>query len=146
MKQFLALFIEPRFVFIISVSVEYVQCRMPEQLYFLLNTRQLECLLILHITVISKYKYIYFFFFGAILKPVLKFLYQNGKHGCIFFAVHRTVFSQCIKMHTIICHHLSQHCTALPSLCPGFHRHHINSTLMVWLLLTDAPWGELPPL
>lgn len=35
-----------------------------QQLYFLLNTRQLECLLILHITDISKYKYIYFFFFA----------------------------------------------------------------------------------
>ena len=29
--------------------------------------------------------------FFAVLKPVLKFLYQNGKHGCVFFVVHRTV-------------------------------------------------------
>lgn len=30
-----------------------------------------------------------------------------------FFAVHRTVFSQRIKLHTITCHHLSQQHTAL---------------------------------
>ena len=29
--------------------------------------------------------------FFAVLKPVLKFLYQNGKHGCVFFVVRRTV-------------------------------------------------------
>ena len=37
--------------------------------------------------------------FFAILKPVLKFLYQNRKHGYISFAAHRTLFSQCIKIH-----------------------------------------------
>jgi len=26
------------------------------------------------------------------LQTILKFLYQNGKHGCRFFAAHRTVF------------------------------------------------------
>jgi len=31
---------------------------------------------------------------SAVLKPVLKFIYQNEKQGCMFFAVHRTVFSQ----------------------------------------------------
>ena len=50
--------------------------------------------------------------FLSILKPILKFLYHNGKHGCVFFAVHRTVFSQYIKVHKLICHHLSWHCTA----------------------------------
>ena len=46
------------------------------------------------------------FFFLATLKPILKSPYQNRKHGCIFFSVHGTVFRQCIKMHTIICHNL----------------------------------------
>lgn len=43
--------------------------------------------------------------FLAVLLPVLKFLYQNEKHGCIFFSVHSTVSSQCIKIHERICHH-----------------------------------------
>lgn len=42
-----------------------------------------------HTYIYKKYIYIlFFFFFGAILKPVLKFLYQKGKHGCVFFTVH----------------------------------------------------------
>lgn len=45
-------------------------------------------------------------FFSAVLKPILKFLYQNGKHGCIFFSVLRTVLNQCIKIQTTICCHL----------------------------------------
>ena len=53
--------------------------------------------------------------FSAILKPILKFLHQNRKQGCIFFVVQSPVASQCIKMHAIICHHLSQHCIALLS-------------------------------
>lgn len=58
--------------------------------------------------------------FSSVLKLILKFLYQNRKHSWVFlFAVHRTMFSQCIRMHPIICHHLSKHCTA-PSPCPGF--------------------------
>lgn len=40
----------------------------------------------------------------VVLKLILKFFYLNGKHGCIFFAVHRAVFSQYITMHTIIYH------------------------------------------
>ena len=32
-----------------------------------------------------------FFFPTATLKPLLKFLYQNGKHGCILPAIHETV-------------------------------------------------------
>jgi len=43
-------------------------------------------------------------FFFAVLKRVLKFLYQKGKHSCMFFVDHRTVFSQ---VH--ICHNLSWH-------------------------------------
>jgi len=50
--------------------------------------------------------------FFVILKPILKLLYESGRHGCIFFAVHTTVFGQCTKMHKIICHNLSKHCTA----------------------------------
>jgi len=38
-------------------------------------------------------------------------------------------------MHTIICHHLSQCCTALPSPYPGFSWH---SSSMVWALLSDG--------
>lgn len=38
---------------------------------------------------------------------ILKFLYQNGKLDCIFFTIHRTVFSQHIKMNEIICHSMS---------------------------------------
>lgn len=43
-------------------------------------------------------------------QPIFKVLYQTGKHGCIFSAVQKTVFSKCIKIHTIVCHHLIQHC------------------------------------
>jgi len=32
---------------------------------------------------------------------------SKGKQGCIFFAVHRIVFNQLIKMHTIIFYNLS---------------------------------------
>ena len=56
--------------------------------------------------------------FLATLKLVLKFHYQNGKRGCMFFVVHRTVFSQLITVHKCICHNLSYHCF-VPSLCPG---------------------------
>lgn len=57
--------------------------------------------------------------FLSILKPVLEFLNWDGKQGCIYFAVHITVFNHCIKMHKIVCCNLSQHSTAL-SLRPGF--------------------------
>ena len=42
----------------------------------------------------------------AIMKPILKFLYQNRTQGCTFLSVH-SVFSQRIKTHTITCHNLS---------------------------------------
>jgi len=51
--------------------------------------------------------------FSTILKHILKFLYQNGKHGCIFSAVRRTVF---INIHKLICRNLSSQCTALHAL------------------------------
>lgn len=57
----------------------------------------------------------------VVLKLILKFFYLNGKHGCIFFAVHMTVFSQCITIHTIICHNwvgTAQHCPH-PGFSPG---------------------------
>jgi len=38
------------------------------------------------------------FFFFAVLKPILKFLYQNRKQGCVFYAVQSTVFIQWIKI------------------------------------------------
>jgi len=50
---------------------------------------------------------------SAILKPVPKFRYQNGRHSYVFFTVHRTVFSRCIKMHTTVCHNLTWASTAL---------------------------------
>ena len=65
---------------------------------------------------------------------VILFFKCSGKHDCIFF----TVFSQCINMHTIICHHLSQHCAALPSLCPGFSQRSANCALSLWLFLSDG--------
>ena len=45
---------------------------------------------------------------------IFKFFYQNGKHSCMFFAVQSPVFSQCIKMHTVMSHYLSQHCMQCP--------------------------------
>ena len=82
-------------------------------------------------------------FFSSILEVLLTFLYQKRKQGCLFFTVHRTVFSQGIKMHTTICHHLSQHSAALPSLCPGFSPDSINNKPMFgccWAM--GAQWGR----
>jgi len=50
------------------------------------------------------------------MKPTLKFLYHNGKHGCAFFVVHRAVFSQSINTHEITCRHWSWHHTATCAL------------------------------
>ena len=80
-------------------------------------------------------------FFSVILKPVLKFLYQNGKQGCIILTVHRIVFSQWIKMHTVISYNLIWHCTA-PSPCSGSSPDSINSAPMLsccWAM--GAPLG-----
>jgi len=74
-------------------------------------------------------------FFFAILEPVLKFLYQNEKHDYgFFFPVHRPAFTQCIKMHKLVCHNLSYHCMA-PSPRPG-------SSPVVWLALSDGCCGS----
>lgn len=73
--------------------------------------------------------------FFATLKAVLKFLDHNRKHSCLFFTVHRTVCSQCTRMHNPICHPFSQPCTApcAPvSAQTGLAVHH------VWLLLSEA--------
>jgi len=84
--------------------------------------------------------------FFAILKPILKFLYQDRNTAAYFFAVHRTAFSQWIKLHTIICYNLSQHFTA-PSLCPGFSPDSANITQMYgcceWWVCTG---GQVRPL
>jgi len=45
--------------------------------------------------------------FLAILKPILKYLYKNRKHGCVFSTVSRTAFSQSVKIYKLICHNLS---------------------------------------
>ena len=50
---------------------------------------------------------------SSILKAILKFLYQNLQ-GYMFFFVHWSMFSQCIKMHKIICHNLTLHYTLPP--------------------------------
>lgn len=41
------------------------------------------------------------------LKTCSQISLPNGKHGCVFFTLHRTVFRQNIKMYGIICHNLS---------------------------------------
>lgn len=46
---------------------------------------------------------IFFFFFFCNLETYS----QKGKQSCVIVAVHRTVFSQHIKTHTIICYTLS---------------------------------------
>lgn len=74
--------------------------------------------------------------FLAILKPILTFLYQNRKHSCLFFAANRTVFSQCIKMYKIICHHLGYHCTASSQ----FQHRHCWSHTISWLLSAMGAW------
>ena len=39
-------------------------------------------------------------------------------HGSVFFiAVQSLVFSHGIKMHTVMCHHLSQHCQLCWAIC-----------------------------
>lgn len=48
--------------------------------------------------------------FFQIMTPILRFLYQNRKHGCISFTVHRTAFSvsKCMRLLAITstCHSL----------------------------------------
>ena len=44
-----------------------------------------------------------------------------------FLAVHRTVFSQCTTMHTVIFHLLSQRCN-VPTPCPSFSPGSANRT------------------
>lgn len=51
------------------------------------------------------------------LETGFKFLCQNAQHGCRLFSVHRTMFIWSCKIHKLICHNLSQHCT-MPSPCP----------------------------
>lgn len=46
---------------------------------------------------------------STILKHILKFPYQMGKHSCVFSGVHRTAF---INICKVICQNLSCHCTA----------------------------------
>jgi len=38
-------------------------------------------------------------------------LHKNKKHGCVFFSIQSTVFSQRLKTQTTICHLLSQLCS-----------------------------------
>jgi len=67
-------------------------------------------------------------------------VWKIGSHifiSYLYSAVQGTVFSQCMKMHTVMCHHLSQHCTALPSPCPAFSQHSVNSALTGQLLMSN---------
>lgn len=64
------------------------------------------------------------------MKSVLKFLIKT-ENICILFiylfnAVHSTVFSQLIKMHTVICYKLSWHYT-VPSLSSGCSSDTVNN-------------------
>ena len=68
---------------------------------------------------------------------IFKFLFQNRKYSKYFFTYQSPLFSQCSKMHTIICHHLSQHGIALLSACPGFSQHKVNSTPLPWVLMSN---------
>ena len=45
-------------------------------------------------------------FFNS-LKPILKFLYWNGKHGYVFFAGHKNMSSKHIKTHILLSRNLS---------------------------------------
>lgn len=91
-------------------------------------------------------------FFSETLKSILKFHYQNRRYIYVFFffSVHRTVFSQCIKVHKIICHNLSWHCN-VPSLYPSFSPYKADCTAIsvcCWVMgvclgLTQATqWGR----
>lgn len=53
---------------------------------------------------------------STILKHILKFPYQMGKHSCVFSGVHRTAF---INICKVICQNLSCHCTASHVLVIG---------------------------
>jgi len=70
---------------------------------------------------------------------------SKQKCGWNFF-VCRLVFSQCIKIHEIICHNLSWLCT-VPSLCPGFSwalliAHRWFGCCCVTGLVWAAQWGR----
>lgn len=81
---------------------------------------------------------------SAILKPVLKFLCQNGKPGCIFFTVHRTVYQTAYNYSPSI--GLALDCIH-PVYC--FQPRQCWSYTHVWLLLSDrcmpgagSLWGK----
>lgn len=94
--------------------------------------------------------------FSTILKAVLKFPHQNGTQDCIFFNIDSTEFSHCIKMHTLMRHNSSQHCT-VSSLCYGFCPDGVNCTsscICSWAINAQPELGwiallgrsELPPM
>lgn len=88
-------------------------------------------------------KYIKKLSFLAILKSILNFLYHDGNHSCIFFAVHKTAFQHCNKMSTVTGHQLelALHCT-LP--CALVSAQIVNSALIFgWCWVLDAHPGHL---
>lgn len=56
-------------------------------------------------------------------------LFSNSFIKAESMTVHRNVFSQYIRMHSVICHYLSQRYT-VPSLCPGFSSDSANHAPM----------------
>jgi len=78
--------------------------------------------------------------FLAILQSVLKFIYQSRKHGCVFSSIHRTVFSQYIKIHTLPSFELAPHCI----LCPGFSPGGVNSAPIFSWCWVMVVLGQLP--
>lgn len=77
-------------------------------------------------------KYTNWWLLSAILKPVLRFLCQNGKPGCIFFTVHRTVYQTAYNYSPSI--DLALDCIH-PVYC--FQHRQCWSYTHVWLLLSD---------
>lgn len=61
----------------------------------------------------------------------------------MFFAVHRSVFNQCTKIQKLICHNLSEHCTAC-SPFPSFSSDVVHSA--VWLVLRGRAAQQEEPL
>jgi len=91
---------------------------------------------------ILQYHYIWIFiesqnqridnFFKKILKPILKFLHQTWKQGCIFLAVHRTVLANTSECTTLF---------AVTSACRNWS--FTLNAVMVWYIAQIrwfSPW------
>lgn len=65
------------------------------------------------------------------------------ENGFMCFAVHRTVFSPCIKMHEVISHHLSWHCSACHALVPALTRLIVHCVGVLLRGGCNASWARL---